>query len=108
MSDKRGERQKRERARRVVEARKVPTTKSEPVAEMAPRPRHEDPDYERLLCEAEKRNWRITRDAGYFKCLCPCDDKHWVSVVLTPSKQRTLMNTRKNFERKSCWKEETG
>lgn len=71
------------------------------------RDRHPKQDYESLLREAEQRGWRITRGKGYFRCLCPCADKHWVRVVLTPSGSRTLLNTRKDFERCSCWKEAT-
>jgi hypothetical protein len=108
MPDKGGERQKRDRAEREAQARKAPATKSESGNTPAKRPQHQDTDYEHLLREAERRNWRISKDGGYFKCLCPCADRHWVSVVLTPGKQRTLINTRKNFERTKCWKEATG
>jgi hypothetical protein len=67
------------------------------------RQRHPDQDYERLLRDAEARGWRVSRGKGYFKALCGCPDKHWVSVVLTPSGSRTLVNTRKRFERSACW-----
>ena len=69
------------------------------------RDRHPKQEYEKLLREAEARGWRVNRDKLYFKCLCPCAEKHWVKVVLTPSGGRTLMNTKKKFERKPCWKE---
>lgn len=70
------------------------------------RDRHTDPGYEKLLQDAEKRDWIVWRDDGYFKCLCPCADEHWVGVVLTPSGGRTFMNTRKKFERTPCWTQE--
>lgn len=69
------------------------------------RDRHSKPDFEKLLREAEAKGWRVSRDNRYFKCLCPCAEKHWVKVVLSPSSSRSLINTRKEFERKSCWKE---
>ena len=79
------------------------TPKQREVGPVANRDRHTDPDFEALLCEAEGRNWKVWRDDGYFKCRCACADKHYVGVVLTPSSSRTLMNTRKKFEGKSCW-----
>jgi hypothetical protein len=47
----------------------------------------------------------VTKGGKYFKCRCPCAEKHYVSVVLTPSSQRTLLETKKRFQRSSCWKE---
>ncbi len=64
------------------------------------RQRHQNPDYEKLLREAERHGWRVERGKGYFKALCPCFEKHWISVPLTPSSPRTLRNIRKAFERK--------
>jgi hypothetical protein len=69
----------------------------------ASRPRHSKPDFEKLLQLAEQNGWQVTRDGGYYKCRCRCGDKHYVSVVLTPSSSRTLANTRAEFERASCW-----
>ena len=68
-----------------------------------PRQRHQKADYEKLLRRAEDRGWRVTRDKGYFKAKCPCPDKHYVTVVLTPSGSRTLVNTTRKFERAGCW-----
>lgn len=68
-----------------------------------PRQRHSKPEYEALLRAAETRGWVVQRSQGYFKVRCPCAEKHSVSVVLSPSSQRTLINTRKYFERASCW-----
>ncbi len=70
------------------------------------RQKHPRKDFEALLREAEERSWRVDRNKGYYKVLCPCPEKHWVSVVLTPSSGRTLMNTRKTLERCSCWTKE--
>jgi hypothetical protein len=70
---------------------------------MAGRPRHQKSDFEALLKAAEARGWVVTKNKGYFKSACPCADGHRVTVVLTPSKQRTLIETRKRFERASCW-----
>ena len=105
VADKGDERHKRVRAERASETRKVPRAKSGDSRGSRARPHHQDGDYEALLQEAEKRGWWVTKDKGYFKCRCPCADHHYVSVVLTPGKQRTLINTRKNFERMPCWKE---
>lgn len=73
---------------------------------MPTRPRHQTKDFELLLVAAESRGWRITKNKKYFKCMCPCDDKHLHSVVLTPSSQRTLINTKKKFERCDCWEDD--
>lgn len=70
-----------------------------------PRDRHSKKEYESLLREAEERGWLVQRGKGYFKAKCPCDEKRYVSVPLTPSGRRTLVNTRKMFERAQCWKE---
>lgn len=69
----------------------------------AKRVRHTDDDYETLLQDAEARAWSVLRDQGYFKCYCPCADRHYVGVKLTPSSSRSLINTRKQFERLPCW-----
>jgi hypothetical protein len=75
-------------------------------AKAAKRPRHTKPEYEALLCLAEERGWLVFRDEGYFKCRCPCAEKHINTVVLTPSSRRTLENTRARFRSFPCWKEE--
>jgi hypothetical protein len=64
---------------------------------------HTDSDFEGLLCEAEQRGWLVWRDDGYFKCQCSCAERHYNTVVLTPSSRRTLRNTRSRFERSECW-----
>lgn len=111
MGDRHAERKKRNRRKRAAASSAAPPgcsskrersrAKRESAARM--RDRHTDPDYERLLAEAEANGWLVIRDEGYYKCLCPCDEKNWVSVPLTPSSQRTLMNKRKDFERSACW-----
>lgn len=72
---------------------------------MADRQRHTDKDIETLLKEAEGRGWRIDRRKGYFKCYCPCAEKEFVSVALTPSGHRFLANKRAEFRRKGCWED---
>lgn len=70
------------------------------------RPKHRDPDLEKLLTDAEDRDWRVMKGSKYYKCYCPCDEEHMKTVHLTPSGGRYAMNTRKWFERQGCWKEE--
>lgn len=99
---------KREQERRDRNAVKKVANRKAKAAERkatAKRARHNDTDYEKLLRAAEEREWSIIKDDGYFKCYCPCADKHYVSVVLTASSSRTLKNTKAKFEGKSCWKE---
>jgi len=68
------------------------------------RPTHPRKEWERLLREAEDRGWRVDKGAGYFKCKCPADDKCFVSIPLTPSGSRTLINRRKVLERCVGWR----
>lgn len=70
------------------------------------RPRHADKDFEKLLKEAERRGWRVTRRKRYFRALCPERCMCSPCVVLTPSSSRTLINTRKAFERCCGWHQE--
>ncbi len=70
------------------------------------RPRHRKKDFEKLLREAERRGWRIRRRKGYFRIRCPEPCKCSPCVVLTPSSSRTLLNTRKAFERCTGWNKE--
>lgn len=105
-----GDKEPKAKQRKAEDARKRAAKASAPKPVKAAPPKkkrqaHADGDYEALLREAKANKWEVTRDNGYFKCNCSCDDKHYVSVVLTPSSRRTLINTRKKFERSKCWKE---
>lgn len=110
---KRADAAKREKARREQVEERAKADRAKKKANRAAkvqdkatkRPRHTDTDYEELLCEAEARGWLVFKDDGYFKCWCPCAEKHFNTVVLTPSKQRTLINTRARFRGLNCWKE---
>lgn len=73
---------------------------------MAPRQRHPNKDLERLLQDAEDRNWRITKGNGYYMAWCPCPDKHKATVHLTPRRDYPK-NRRRLFEKFPCWEEET-
>lgn len=73
---------------------------------MAGRPKHQTKEYEEILRTSEARGWTVEKRRKYFKCRCGCPEKHYISVVLTPSSKRTLLNTRKKFERASCWTDE--
>jgi len=99
------QKQRARRAKSAAKKAKARKTKAAAKKKQATRTRHNDPDYEKLLRAAEKRGWNVLKDAGYFKCYCPCAEKHFVSVVLTASSSRTLVNTRSKFEGKSCWKD---
>jgi hypothetical protein len=58
---------------------------------------------EALLADAEARGWRVDRDKGYPKILCPCPEKHMATVHLTPSNPYYFRNRRKYLERYTCW-----
>ncbi|MXW61269.1 MAG: hypothetical protein F4Y27_01370 [Acidimicrobiaceae bacterium] len=70
------------------------------------RSRHPAKDFEALLRAAEKQGWRVKRGKGYFRALCSESCECSLSIVLTPSSSRTLVNTRKRFERCSGWRGE--
>lgn len=69
------------------------------------RPRHTNQDLEAILRSAERQGWRVEKGKGYFKMWCPCADKHWTTVHLTPSDRRYALNLRKKLLRSTCWKE---
>ena len=70
------------------------------------RPPHQVKELERLLREAEDRQWRVTRNKGYFKLWCPNACKCRKTVHLTPSGARYEQNLRHYLRRYTCW--ETG
>lgn len=71
---------------------------------MGDRPKHNRPDIEALMREAEARGWVFTKGSGYYKGKCSCEGKHMKTVHLSPSNPRYTLNLRKWFER-TCWKE---
>ena len=56
--------------------------------------------------DAEERGWRVKRNKGYFRALCPEPCGCMRSIVLSPSSSNTLLNTRKRLERCAGWQEE--
>ena len=69
------------------------------------RPRHTDPELERVLRSLEKQSWRVERGKGYYKAKCPCELMHKKTVRLTPSNPRYALNLKKELGR-MCWKED--
>ena len=62
--------------------------------------------YHLHLYECHNRQAPTTRRKGYFRTRCPAPCKCSPCVVLTPSSSRTLLNTRKAFERCTGWNKE--
>jgi hypothetical protein len=58
---------------------------------------------EEILREAERRGWRVKKPSKYFKMYCPCAEKHFKTVHLTPSGANYAKNLKKWLERQSCW-----
>lgn len=109
MPDKGGNRQQRQRKERAVPPKAAAPKKKAVAATPKRRPRHTDGDWEALLRDAEERGFVITKGQNYFKAKCGCAEKKWVSVQLTASSSRSLINKRKQFERCDCWhRPETG
>lgn len=72
---------------------------------MPARPRHTRPELEVVLRSCERQGWRVEKGKKYFKIWCPCADKHWSTVKLTPSDPRYPLNLRKKLLRETCWEE---
>lgn len=70
------------------------------------RPKHSDKELDKVLKSAWEQGWRIGRDGGYWKMWCPCEDKHWKTVKLTPSNRFYKKNLLKKLENSTCWKKE--
>jgi hypothetical protein len=68
------------------------------------RPRHQKPELEAILRDAESLGWRVIK-AKKFKMYCPCDDKHIKTVNLTPLNPNYARELRNQLRRATCWRE---
>lgn len=71
---------------------------------MSGRPKHPRKELEAVLKRAEEQGWVIVKTT-YFKMRCPCADRHWKTVHLTPSDPNYLRNLLGQLRRATCWKE---
>ena len=67
------------------------------------RPRHQRPELEAVLDQAEKKGWRVEKGKKYYKMYCPCDRKCMKTVKLTPSDPRYHINLVGQLKRATCW-----
>lgn len=72
------------------------------------RPKHPKPDLEKVLREAEAKNWRVILGGKYWKIYCPCDGKHKKSVHLSPSDPNYKKNLLGQLMRATCWSKVEG
>ncbi len=70
------------------------------------RPRHPNKELEAVLRDAESRRWRGERRKKYYKMYCPCADKHFKTVKLTPSGANYLKDLLGQLRRATCWEEQ--
>lgn len=71
-----------------------------------PRPRHPDGQHEELFRRAERKGWRIKGGGEtHFKMMCPCEDKHMVTVSTTPKNVSVNLRVVIRNLRRTCWKE---
>jgi hypothetical protein len=73
---------------------------------MAPAARHPDKALRAVLEAAGRQGWRIKKTPrGYFKIYCPCAEKHFKTVHISPN-QAYLRNLVSWLRRETCWKED--
>lgn len=54
--------------------------------------------------EVEEHGWTLVPPGKkYWKALCPCADKHYKTIKLTPSGSDYVKNLAGWFRRQSCW-----
>lgn len=71
------------------------------------RPRHNRPEYEKLLKEAEKRRWRVEGGGSrHFKIKCPNPCKCMTIVSTTPRRGQTMRTLTAQMARATCWEED--
>ncbi|CAL9380650.1 hypothetical protein [Nocardiopsis dassonvillei] len=58
-----------------------------------------------MLRAAEVRQWRVERRRKYDKMYCPCPEKHFKTVKLTPSGANYLKDLLGQLRRATCWEE---
>jgi hypothetical protein len=70
------------------------------------RPKHQDKDFEEVLCIAEDQDWRVTkRPNSYFIMCCPCPDEHKKTMHLTPNRGY-LKSLVGYLTPHTCWRDE--
>lgn len=70
----------------------------------ASRSRTPSRDLESILqYAAEAQGWRATRQKRYFMLWCPCPDKHYKTVKLTPSNPNYERELRSRLKTHTCW-----
>ncbi|TDH54158.1 ABC transporter ATP-binding protein [Mycobacterium eburneum] len=70
------------------------------------RPKHPKKELERVLREAEAKDWRIEkRPNGYFKMKCPCEQMHIKTVRISPSNPYYENQLRAQLLPATCWEE---
>lgn len=74
---------------------------------MGSRPRHSKPALEQVLKSAEDQGWTVTKRKKYFMMWCPCRDKHYKTVKLSPSGSNYKKNLLAQLSRATCWKDES-
>lgn len=70
---------------------------------MVARPRHQRPEGKHCSSTLRPQGWTGTPRNRYFRLLCPCG-RYALSIPLTPSGSRTLLNKTKHIERQPCWR----
>jgi len=58
-----------------------------------------------VLAESVRQGWRVERGKKYYKMLCPCPEKHWKTVHLTPSDPNYVRNLVGQLRRATCWED---
>lgn len=71
---------------------------------MGGRPRHPDQDLEALIRDAEKRGWRVSKERKYYKAYCPCPNKCFEMIHMTP-KGNYAKNKRNKMSKCPAWNE---
>lgn len=70
------------------------------------RPRHNNPEIERLLKTAERRGWPVTGGGRtHFKVWCPRPCKCMTVVSTTPPKRNAMRTLKAQLKRATCWEE---
>lgn len=58
-----------------------------------------------LLDSLRRAGWRVER-GNYWKCYCPCAQRHLKTVHLSPSDPNYLKNVKAQLRRATCWEGE--
>lgn len=69
------------------------------------RRKHQKKEIEEVLKLAENAGWRVeTPKKGKFKLKCPCPEKHYRTVALTPSSGYYPDHLLDWLQGKECWR----